>query len=208
MAKLRSRKGARTSFRENPSTGFTIRAGGITRPPAIQNYSSMQTSEDYDSPSAEGDNKLPGPRVLITPPTSHLVKPGDTLWDIARIHGTTVDDLVAKNQGQQAGYANISDAGRIFPGQRIFISTAVGGNPTSNWAGQGIPATSIATPSSLGIEEPDETSWWENLTESIGDFFTGDKGSIDDRRRRMPSAPTQLDEDDPIVIPDKEVWGA
>ena len=208
MAKLRSRKGARTSFRENPSTGFTIRAGGITRPPAIQNYSSMQTSEDYDSPSAEGDNKLPGPRVLITPPTSHLVKPGDTLWDIARIHGTTVDDLVAKNQGQQAGYANISDAGRIFPGQRIFISTAVGGNPTSNWAGQGIPATSIATPSSLGIEEPDETSWWENLTESIGDFFTGDKGSIDDRRRRMPSAPTQLDEDDPIVIPDKELWGA
>lgn len=43
----------------------------------------------------------------------YLVKKGDTLWNIAKRYGSTVDDIVRTN--------GIEDENRIIPGQKIFI---------------------------------------------------------------------------------------
>lgn len=50
----------------------------------------------------------------------YTVQSGDTLWDIAQRHGTTVDALVAAN--------NIPNRDLIYPGQQIIIPGAEGGN--------------------------------------------------------------------------------
>lgn len=47
------------------------------------------------------------------PPSSYVVRPGDTLWDIANTHGRTVAELVEKNR--------IKDPALIYPGQRIRL---------------------------------------------------------------------------------------
>ena len=43
----------------------------------------------------------------------YLVKKGDTLWQIAKRYGSTVDDIVRTN--------GIEDENRITPGQKLFI---------------------------------------------------------------------------------------
>ena len=45
----------------------------------------------------------------------YTVRPGDSLWSIAKRFNTTVDDLVRMN--------NISDPDAILPGQRLRIDT-------------------------------------------------------------------------------------
>ncbi|MCI9272741.1 MAG: LysM peptidoglycan-binding domain-containing protein [Clostridiales bacterium] len=46
----------------------------------------------------------------------YIVQPGDTLWNIAQLYNTTVNDI--------ARYNGISDPDQIMPGQklRIFVS--------------------------------------------------------------------------------------
>lgn len=43
----------------------------------------------------------------------YIVKKGDTLWQIAKKYGSTIDDIVRTN--------GIEDANKIVPGQKIFI---------------------------------------------------------------------------------------
>ena len=43
----------------------------------------------------------------------YFVKPGDTLWNIAKKLGSTVSDIVRVN--------NIEDANKIYPGQQLFV---------------------------------------------------------------------------------------
>ena len=43
----------------------------------------------------------------------YIVKKGDTLWQIAKRYGSTIDDIVRTN--------GIEDANKIVPGQKIFI---------------------------------------------------------------------------------------
>ena len=43
----------------------------------------------------------------------YIVKKGDTLWEIAKRFGSTIDDIVKIN--------NIEDENVIMPGQKIFI---------------------------------------------------------------------------------------
>ncbi len=54
----------------------------------------------------------------------YSVREGDTLWNIAKEFGTTVNDI--------ARYNGIVDTDRIYPGQqlRIFVQE---GQPTSKW---------------------------------------------------------------------------
>ena len=43
----------------------------------------------------------------------YIVKKGDTLWDIAKTYGSTVDDIVRAN--------GIEDENKIQVGQKLFI---------------------------------------------------------------------------------------
>ena len=45
----------------------------------------------------------------------YTVRPGDTLWEIAKKYNTTVDDIMAVNGG------NIENKDMIYPGQRLLI---------------------------------------------------------------------------------------
>lgn len=51
--------------------------------------------------------------VSAVPAIRYIVREGDTLWSIARIYKTTVEDIMALN--------NIPVANLIFPGQELFI---------------------------------------------------------------------------------------
>jgi LysM repeat protein len=55
------------------------------------------------------------PATPVPPPlpTSHVVRPGDTLWALARTHGTTVEAIAAAN--------GIVDASHIWVGQLLLI---------------------------------------------------------------------------------------
>lgn len=51
----------------------------------------------------------------ILPALTYTVKPGDTLWGIARTHGTNVDTILALNP-------TITDPAQILPGQVINLA--------------------------------------------------------------------------------------
>ena len=54
------------------------------------------------------------PRASAAPTVTYVVEPGDTLWSIAARHGSTVDDVMARN--------DLDDPERIKPGRRLVIS--------------------------------------------------------------------------------------
>ncbi|MBI5961663.1 MAG: LysM peptidoglycan-binding domain-containing protein, partial [Chloroflexi bacterium] len=60
---------------------------------------------------AEGQAPPPTP----TPQLEHIVQEGQTLWDIAAIHGLTLDELLTLN-GMQRGVV-------VFPGDKILLRT-------------------------------------------------------------------------------------
>ncbi|WP_018086114.1 L,D-transpeptidase family protein [Desulfurispora thermophila] len=61
------------------------------------------------------DNALPDPAPETTAPTEryHVVRPGDTLWAIARRYGIELDRLLALNQ--------LPTPHLIYPGQKIRL---------------------------------------------------------------------------------------
>lgn len=66
------------------------------------------------------DLVFPGQRIMIpvpAPPEVYVVRPGDTLFAIARRFGVTLEQLLAANP-------QITDPDRIFPGERINIPAA------------------------------------------------------------------------------------
>lgn len=77
-----------------------------------------------------------------------VVQPGDTLWDIALEHGTTVDALAALN--------GLADASLIQIGQRIVL------RPPSEPAAAP-PAPPAAPEPLLHVVEPDQTLWGISL---------------------------------------------
>jgi murein DD-endopeptidase MepM/ murein hydrolase activator NlpD len=56
----------------------------------------------------------PRPARVAGRTVHYTVEPGDTLWSVAERHGTTVDDVMALN--------DLDDADRLRPGQRLVIS--------------------------------------------------------------------------------------
>ena len=71
-------------------------------------------------PSASSPAPAPPAKVAAQPMPSrgatvvHVVRPGQTLWEIAKDYGTTVEDLTALN--------DLGDSDWIKPGQRLLIS--------------------------------------------------------------------------------------
>lgn len=68
--------------------------------------------------------------------TTYVVRGGDTVWQIARDHGTTIDTIVSRN-GLGAGGT------RIHVGQRLQVPTTSGGKASAGSAASG-RATSTA----------------------------------------------------------------
>jgi LysM repeat protein len=77
-----------------------------------------------------------------------VVQPGDTLWDIALEHGTTVAALAALN--------DLADPSFIQVGQRIILRP-----PAAPTAAQ--PAPAAAPEPILHVVEPDQTLWGISL---------------------------------------------
>jgi len=59
-----------------------------------------------------------GHRVVASAGGQYRVRPGDTMWDIARAHGTSVSELARMN--------NISSRRRIYPGQMLRVPEIAG----------------------------------------------------------------------------------
>jgi len=64
---------------------------------------------------ADLGNQLPERQAAAAPrkPTRHLVKPGDSLWSVARLHGVSVPELAAEN--------GISSKSQLNTGQSLRI---------------------------------------------------------------------------------------
>jgi murein DD-endopeptidase MepM/ murein hydrolase activator NlpD len=56
------------------------------------------------------------PSAALRQEDTHVVRPGETLWGVARRHGTSVNALARLNQ--------LSDADRVQPGQKILLPAA------------------------------------------------------------------------------------
>jgi len=54
---------------------------------------------------------------------THVIRPGETLWGVARSHGTTVGALASLNR--------LSDADRLQPGQKILLRGVAGGTSSN-----------------------------------------------------------------------------
>ncbi|MDR7521596.1 MAG: M23 family metallopeptidase [Armatimonadota bacterium] len=85
----------------------------------IQATSTLATGRSLVIPP-QGGGQAPAARATSRPapprpaPVTHIVQPGDTLWDIASRYGTRVEDLMA--------YNDLGDSEWIRPGQRLIIS--------------------------------------------------------------------------------------
>jgi murein DD-endopeptidase MepM/ murein hydrolase activator NlpD len=82
-----------------PPAGAAARAGASVAPAGVA----------ANKPPA----RSPRPASASGRTVSYVVEPGDTLWSIAERHGTTVEDLMARN--------DLEDADRLRPGQRLVI---------------------------------------------------------------------------------------
>ncbi len=71
-----------------------------------------------------------------TSTTHHTVKAGDTLWDLAKQHGTTVDALVALN--------SLANPSLIRIGQRILVPGQATGLVGDTFLGRTYPADVVA----------------------------------------------------------------
>lgn len=65
---------------------------------------------------------MPGMKILIPGAADerpfHVVKAGDTMWKIARMHGISVDQLIAENP-------QIPDPNRITVGMKVYLPTSL-----------------------------------------------------------------------------------
>ncbi|HHZ8890398.1 TPA: staphylococcal protein A [Staphylococcus aureus] len=98
--------------------------------------------EDNNKPGKE-DNKKPGKEDNNKPGKEdgngvHVVKPGDTVNDIAKANGTTADKIAADNK--------LADKNMIKPGQELVVDKKQPANHTDANKAQALPETGEENP--------------------------------------------------------------
>ncbi|MEW5796393.1 MAG: LysM peptidoglycan-binding domain-containing protein [Candidatus Zixiibacteriota bacterium] len=91
-------------------------------PSNAANLKQLAQSNDSPAQSPGGSSKSgsePAPRPSSGAVRTHKVRVGDTLWEIARLYGTTTTNLRKLN--------NLSRTGRIYPGQILQVGGASAG---------------------------------------------------------------------------------
>ncbi|HEI7787895.1 TPA: staphylococcal protein A [Staphylococcus aureus] len=94
--------------------------------------------EDNNKPGKE-DNKKPGKEDGNKPGNGvHVVKPGDTVNDIAKANGTTADKIAADNK--------LADKNMIKPGQELVVDKKQPANHADANKAQALPETGEENP--------------------------------------------------------------
>ncbi|HEK6468207.1 TPA: staphylococcal protein A [Staphylococcus aureus] len=98
--------------------------------------------EDNKKPGKE-DNKKPGKEDNKKPGKEdgngvHVVKPGDTVYDIAKANGTTADKIAADNK--------LADKNMIKPGQELVVDKKQPANHADANKAQALPETGEENP--------------------------------------------------------------
>jgi hypothetical protein len=86
--------------------------GSAEWPVAVGGAGPDTDAPEPPAPEPEPEPQDPAPEAAQPPPT-HTVQPGETLWEIANIHGTTIDALLAAN--------GLDDPDLIFAGAVLTI---------------------------------------------------------------------------------------
>ena len=92
------------------------RGNGLARDAGLRPGQILKISRSRDSKptSAAKPGPSAGPRVAQPAPNRYVVRRGDTLWEIARVHGVTAEDLLRWN--------GLSRGANLRPGQGLRIS--------------------------------------------------------------------------------------
>ena len=82
--------------------------------------------------ASRGASPARRPSAASSQEKTHVVRPGETLWGVARSHGTTVGALASLNR--------LSDADRLQPGQKILLRGVAGGTSSNRLTTPTAPA--------------------------------------------------------------------
>jgi murein DD-endopeptidase MepM/ murein hydrolase activator NlpD len=81
--------------------------------------------------------------------TTYTVQRGDSLWEIAQKHGTTVDEIARAN--------GITNPDRIAAGQQLRL-------PSASATGHPMAAKSVSTPTPKALSPAQESHWWSEIS--------------------------------------------
>jgi peptidoglycan lytic transglycosylase D len=92
------------------------RENGLSRDAKLRTGQTLRISRSRDSEPAVGERlrTAPGPRATNATPKRYIVKRGDTLQEIARVHGVSLEDLRRWN--------GLSQDTNLRPGQELLTS--------------------------------------------------------------------------------------
>lgn len=88
-------------------------------------------------------------RALTQHTVEHVVRDGETAWDIANLYGVSVDELEAANR-QGKGRSSYCQVDWLHPGQRIRVPSLEGLNSTEGSDKQSAPSNSSSSSSGSG----------------------------------------------------------
>lgn len=119
-------------------TGSSV--NDIAKANNIKNVNLIFVGQRLTIPSGSNTSNNPSDNTVSSTASTYTVKPGDTLWHIATMHGLTLGELINLN--------NVNVNSIIYPGQVLTLSSKASSQPTGSANNQPVtvtPAPSNAT---------------------------------------------------------------